>query len=272
AFIFSGGEELVERDDRPPRIDGAFSVRSYRPRIEGLFARIERWTRIAGVSAPGLSDEFWKVPSRSHRIDWYGRTTAAIVGDGQAPSHRFEWMLELTCDTRGNYVRYSYVPEDAAGVAAGSSEDAHNGNAVYLKRVDYNNVQPLDGDDEAAVEAVLSTAAVAADHVTSMILDYGEHGRVVGGDELVDAGLEVAAGPWGLRLDPFSNHRAGFEIRTRRRCKRVLVFQNLVPGAPGPLLARSTDLLYRTDSATQLSLLRGVTVRGFRPAAAAGAF
>jgi len=28
---------------------------------------------------------------------------------------------------------------------------------------------------------------------------------------------------YGARPDPFSEHRAGFEIRTRRRCERIVI-------------------------------------------------
>src|SRR5215467_15325414 len=48
-FILSGAEDLVPVLDNNGKIveterDG-YRIRSYRPRIEGLFARIERWTR-----------------------------------------------------------------------------------------------------------------------------------------------------------------------------------------------------------------------------------
>ena len=64
-FILSGAEDLVpefEKDadgewvikdgkhvmhEKPRTVDGiTYSVRRYRPRIEGLFARIERWTNL----------------------------------------------------------------------------------------------------------------------------------------------------------------------------------------------------------------------------------
>ena len=48
------------------------------------------------------------------------------------------------------------------------------------------------------------------------VFDYGEHTE----DE--PAIEEVS--PWDVRHDPFSDYRAGFEIRTYRRCKRVLRF------------------------------------------------
>src|SRR5262245_24534279 len=50
-FILSGAEDLVPVLDNngeivDPERDG-YRIRSYRPRIEGLFARIERWTKLS---------------------------------------------------------------------------------------------------------------------------------------------------------------------------------------------------------------------------------
>jgi len=67
-FILSGTEDLVpvlvqnaqgkwERESVPVRTVGgvAYQIHRYRPRIEGLFARVERWT-----NALDASDVFWR--------------------------------------------------------------------------------------------------------------------------------------------------------------------------------------------------------------------
>jgi hypothetical protein len=59
-FILSGAEDLVPvlaHDANAQRtVDGkTYRIRRYRPRIEGLFARIERWTITADVT-----DIFWR--------------------------------------------------------------------------------------------------------------------------------------------------------------------------------------------------------------------
>src|SRR5262245_43072376 len=65
-----------------------------------------------------------------------------------------------------------------------------------------------------------------------------------------------------LRADRFSHFRAGFEIRTLRRCRRVLMFHHFAElGAP--TLVRSTDFNYSIDSDTQISMLSSVTVTGY---------
>ncbi|MEH0630557.1 SpvB/TcaC N-terminal domain-containing protein [Streptomyces stelliscabiei] len=56
------------------------------------------------------------------------------------------------------------------------------------------------------------------------------------------------AHPWAARPDPFSSHRAGFEVRTYRRCRRVLMFHH-IPDLPTGEdgyegLVRSTEFDY----------------------------
>src|SRR3954470_1868629 len=81
-FILSGAEDLVPvlvrdandkwvpEDLTPRTVDGkTYRIRRYRPRIEGLFARIERWT-----NSGDATDMFWRSISRDNITTWYGRT------------------------------------------------------------------------------------------------------------------------------------------------------------------------------------------------------
>ena len=75
-FLLSGVDDLVpvlvadgqggswKRQDPPPR-DG-YRITSYRPRIETLFARIERWTRQSD------GDTYWRSISRDNITNVYG--------------------------------------------------------------------------------------------------------------------------------------------------------------------------------------------------------
>ena len=73
----SGSEDLVPvlvRDEYgrwidepiPPR--EGYAIKSYRPRTEGLFARIERWTRL------GDGATHWRSISKDNVTTWYGKT------------------------------------------------------------------------------------------------------------------------------------------------------------------------------------------------------
>ena len=50
---------------------------------------------------------------------------------------------------------------------------------------------------------------------------------------------------WEIRQDPFSTYRAGFEIRTYRLCKRILIFHHFPDELQIPdYLVKSTDFIY----------------------------
>jgi hypothetical protein len=73
-FILSGAEDLVpvllqEGGDwvKDERTEGDFTIRRYRPRIEGLFARIERWQYRDGAI-------HWRSVSKDNITSIYGRS------------------------------------------------------------------------------------------------------------------------------------------------------------------------------------------------------
>src|SRR5204862_134411 len=54
---------------------------------------------------------------------------------------------------------------------------------------------------------------------------------------------------WPVRPDPFSTYRAGFEVRTYRRCRRVLMFHHFpeLKAVGAECLVRSTDFVYADE-------------------------
>ena len=78
--------------------------------------------------------------------------------------------------------------------------------------------------------------------------------------------------PWPVRPDPFSTHRAGFEIRTYRRVQRFLFFNNFPAEATAgaDCLVRSLDLAYSDQQAPAdprnpiYTFLASVTQTGYR--------
>ena len=66
---------------------------------------------------------------------------------------------------------------------------------------------------------------------------------------------------WPARQDPFSSYRPGFEVRTYRLCRRVLVFHTFAELGATPCLVASTDLGY--DENPILTKLTSVTHRGY---------
>ena len=86
-FISSGAEDLVPvsiRDEEqwkpevlPLReLDGkTFTIKSYRPRIEGLFARIERWRN------DGTGKNYWRAITKDNIPTIYGDTDDSRIAD-----------------------------------------------------------------------------------------------------------------------------------------------------------------------------------------------
>lgn len=75
-FLLSGAEDLVPvlnpngSGHKDTTTVPGYAIRRYRPRIEGLFARIERWTN---TTDPG--DTFWRSISKDNITTWYGKTS-----------------------------------------------------------------------------------------------------------------------------------------------------------------------------------------------------
>src|SRR5687768_9749699 len=80
-FMLLGAEDLVpvletdgeafEDNDRVPE----YTIHQYRPRIEGLFARIERWTRRSD------GDVHWRSISRDNVLTLYGQDENSRIVD-----------------------------------------------------------------------------------------------------------------------------------------------------------------------------------------------
>lgn len=101
-FILSGVEDLVpvleadgnpfEDGDRAPE----YTIHRYRPRVEGLFARIERWTRRSD------GDVHWRSISRDNVLTLYGQDENSRIADPDNAQHIFSWLICETRDDRGN--------------------------------------------------------------------------------------------------------------------------------------------------------------------------
>ena len=214
-YILSGAEDLLLVQEQ---VEGSGQQqeihRHYRPRTEGLFARI--------VHVTGNGKNHWEVTSKSGIKSVYGKERTSRVYDEEHAEHIFQWLLAETEDTNGNRIIYTNKREDRAGLAGKSYEDTHAYNQLYLSTIQYANYP------SGATEKFLF----------SMEFDYGEYD---------DDGRIDPARTWVYRPDPFSTYRAGFEIRTVRRCRRILVKVHEVNGPAGGNLVKSYQLRYLDD-------------------------
>jgi RHS repeat-associated protein len=162
----SGAEDLVQVSEK----DG---IARYRPRTEGLFARIEHHT------TPGT--DHWEVRSKDGLVSLYGTpftlsNDPAVIVNPENRAEIFDWKLTRTTDPFGNAIVYGYERD------SGDTEE-HFYDQLYLKRIRYANYRDPQIEEQKFLVSVEFT--------------YEE------------------------RPDPFSEFRAGFEIRTTRRCTGI---------------------------------------------------
>ena len=266
-FILAGADDLVpaldpggSRKTLVRTVYGTpFRIAFYRPRIEGPFSRIERWTAVdTGIS-------HWRTVSRDNVTTLYGADPASRVADPGDPARIFCWQICRSWDDKGNAAVYSYAAEDSAGIGQAAAHEANRtpqarAAQIYLKTIRYGNLQPYLPDWTAQQET-----ALPADWMFCVVLDYGDHGGMPPAPQ--------ADQPWPLRPDPFSSYRGRFEVRTYRRVQRLLFF-NHFPTEPtaGPnCLVRSLDLVYSDQQAPAdprnpvYTFLVSATLTGYRP-------
>ena len=264
-FLLAGTEDLVpvlsadgsRFEDRTSELGHV--IHRYRPRIEGLFARIERWTRLADA------DVHWRSISRDNVLTVYGKDAGARVFDPLDSTRVFAWLVCEVRDDKGNVVLYEYKAEDGEGVDLsvahernrGSRDDPRRRVNRYLKRIRYGNREPLLDASGQRPRFLSDTQIQSAGWMFEIVFDYGEH------DLALPRPSDGVA--WTYRSDAFSTCRPGFEVRTSRRCRRVLMFHHFEhePDVGNDCLVRSTDFTYAdelspSDPRPIHSLLRSV--------------
>jgi YD repeat-containing protein len=209
SFLLSGAEQLVPVSSPSP------GATRYRPRTEGLFARI--------THVQSGQDNYWEVHSRNGLTSLYGHPAqigqdSAVVTDPDDHDRVFSWHLTQTIDPFGNRIEYLYEREPT------QEEGPHRWDQIYLKTIRYG--------------------------------DYGPAGAP---QFLVNIDFIYESRP-----DPFSTYKAGFEIRTTRRCIRIEVSTH----ADVSRLARIYHLIYldqidpNAAPANGASLLQRIEVEG----------
>ncbi|MGW0631178.1 SpvB/TcaC N-terminal domain-containing protein [Streptomyces sp. NPDC002758] len=140
-FLLSGAEDLVAVD-RPT----ATAV-GYRPRTEGLFARI--------LHHRGAAGDYWEVAGKDGMRSRYGtrRPTGAgplwrdpaVTADPSDQGRIFAWSLTETADPLGNKIVYEYEADEGVG-------NGHRWCGPLLRRIQY-----ADYDDESGTTRFLAS-------------------------------------------------------------------------------------------------------------------
>ena len=242
-FVLSDAEDLT------PELDGAgqriiqtrtvrgrsYRIKPYRPRVEGLYARIELWIDI------DTNRSFWRLISGGNVTSWFGYRADAngrIADPADSDLRTCSWLLDTTFDDNGNLALYDYAVEDSKSIPPELFElNRAGGAARYPQLIRYGNRTAYYPDYSPAgpPEVFPSTT----DWMFQVVFDYGDHNP---------AAPQVQPDTiWPARPDPFSDYRSGFEVRTYRLCRRILMFHQFAELGRAPVLVRSTDLVYRHD-------------------------
>ena len=280
-FILSGAEDLVPvfktnsvtgefvKDakgnfvyDEFPR-DG-YLVRRYRPRIEGPFARIESWTR------QNDGDVYWRSISKDNITTVYGKTEESRIANPKDPSQIFSWLICQSYDDKGNAIVYTYKDENSDGIELTQVNEKNRTPSAraanrYPKNILYGNRAPnRDADWNASDPAQLPEST----WMFEVVFDY-ENGHYREQQPDSNEGIFVEAtisllpnSSWPVRQDAFSSYRAGFEVRTYRLCRRVLIFHHFLNElGTADYLVRSTEFTYSESPIA--SFISSVTQSGF---------
>jgi RHS repeat-associated protein len=264
-FILSGSEDLVPAhktdangnlqftqgkpviDDEPRAVaEAIFRVRRYRPRIEGLFARIERWTNTTN------GNTHWRSITKDNVTTLYGKTENARIFDPADESRVFSWLICESYDDKGNAILYEYKSEDSVNIDLSQINEKNRTDETrranrYLKRIKYCNQTPRASNEDLTTRT---------DWLMEVVFDYGEHGQ--------DKPKPDDTGTWLSRPDPFSSYRSGFESRVYRLCRRALMFHHFEQeeGVGKNCLTRSTDFTYTANHIA--SFISSVSQSGYK--------
>lgn len=219
-----------------------FTVSIYPPRRESDFARIERWQPDRGGAG------FWRTLSREDEIAVYGTGADSRIFDPDDPQRVFVWLIEAQYDPRGNAVRYHYKAEDHAGISLPVPGRSYGANR-YPERISYGNVSHFTATDPLTLPN--------GPWLFDVLFDYGEYQLDPGNDQPA-----TPVRPWPARPDPFSSYAVGFERRTCRLCRNMLMVHHF-PGEIGAddVLVRVMALGY--DENPFASHLTSITTVGW---------
>ena len=237
-------EYIIHENDSP---DNLFTIQFYLPRTEGLFARIERWSKKDNTEIK------WRVITKDNITTLFGWSPNAQLANPNDTTKIYEWLPEFVFDDKGNCCKYVYKKEDDTGfntLLPHNSNRLKSGNItytnLYLEKALYANKTPYKNFGDAF--------PANDDFLLETIFDYGT---------LTVNDTPDTINDWDFRPDAFSDYKAGFEIRTTRLCKRVLLFHHFKGANEYDGLVRSVNFEYDGSSEPDFTFLRSITSVGY---------
>ena len=237
-------------------LGGDFTVHAYRSRTETTFIRLEYWALHSGAGT-----DFWVLYDPDGQVHLFGRNAQARVSNPDNAFQTAAWLQESSVTLTGEQIYWQYRAEDDTGCTE-DEETAHPGATAqrYLAAVWYGNRKAL-----RALPA-LSSVPIAGDWLFTLVFDYGEPGT---GPEVAPGWLMPGSGGWPCRQDAFSSWEFGFEVRTRRLCRQLLMYHAVTALAGEEKAGDTPQLVARLwldyDENPSLSTLKSVRQLAYEP-------
>ena len=215
---------LDEYQNRVVKTKNGYKVHYYKAVNEAAFARIERRVDLL------TSNTYWKVLMPDNTTYVFGETSATRITNPQDETKVFEWLLSKCYDDKGNVIYYEYKAENLENVDLSLSYESKKTkhlNQKYLKRILYGNTVPYEDT---------SSWTTQNKWLFEVVFDFGEH------TTSADNAYPESAS-WSARYDAYSSHHAGFELRTYRKCERILFFSRFSKDKSDITLNASVELV-----------------------------
>ncbi len=229
--------------------DGQYWIQLYRSKLDQQYIRIEKWTQKDSRRI------HWRSRDKNNTVSIFGNNidNTSRIFDPENQERTFSWIIEEQYDKFGNAIKYEYVAENKENIDQSKLYEinrivnADHFAQRYLKRIHYGNTHPLTPD---------SVTTPDNKWLFEIVLDYGDH------EDSTYPLYEVSPSSWPSRLDSFSTYRSGFEIRTYRLCRKILMFHHFEELGNSPTLIGALTLEHKEDSVA--STLEAIKYEGYR--------
>lgn len=197
-------------------LNTSYRVTSYRTRVENDFSRLEYWQ----PTGDDKENDFWVWYSTDGQVHLLGYESQARIETSLSTEniHTAQWLLNASVSATGEQIWYSWCQENEDNCST-TEKNTHSSAIAqrYLNEVYYGNLKAgrtfpcLNGQD-----------ALKTGWLFILVFDYGSRSTI-----LADAPTFTPTDQWPCRQDIFSNYGYGFDLRTRRLCRQVLMFHRL---------------------------------------------
>ncbi|WP_170864452.1 SpvB/TcaC N-terminal domain-containing protein [Fodinibius roseus] len=243
----TGGREPVSFET------AGYKIHLYRSGKEQRFLRFEKWVH------KETKRVHWRMRDSENIASVFGLQSdgSTRISDPQDETRTFRWLLEAQYDPYGNAITYEYKKENRERVNREAIFEKNRSQMAqrYLKRISYGNTIPLSPGEPEADDR---------EWLFEVLFDYGEHASDA-------ASSYEPTGSWLSRPDPYSVHTPGFEVRTYRLCRRVLMFHHF-PEELGEdaTLVGSVDFAHHEQEAG--TTLESLSYTGYRRNSESGVY